>query len=360
MDVANVNATTRHEDELLLCCARVSPGLNAQTRLTQLLQEPLDWQIVLERCWWHRIRPLTFSHLRSQPVGLVPSEFLEELGFYVNELAERNQRLAKLLDEVTDLFENSELRMLVFKGPTLTMDAYGDPSLRECGDLDLLVHRDDFPRAMELLQSHGFTPAFDEFEGRRTQQVFACDLQRDGLALDVHWHLTPGWLNYQVDFDRLWENGLPLSAKGEVARKLRPEDSLVVLSIHGTKHWWERLRWVCDVAELVNRGKVSDWDRVEAEATRTRSLRSVALGLWLAADLLSAELPESVAGELGQSQVVKRLASQVRDWLGRGELGGESRRLDERFLFRMGVCERVRDRLPQLAKYLLSRPRDWK
>ena len=356
VNLADCETSTRYEDELLVCCARVSLGPEVSARMEQLLRGPLDWQTVLKRAWWHRIRPLTYRHLLAQSPGQVPEPVLEELAKYSEELEHRNQYLESELCKVATLFEDSAIRMLVFKGPTLTRDAYGDLRLRECGDLDLLVHRDDLPQAMEMLESNGFQSAWNQVDEKRPRQVFACEFRREGVELDLHWDLAPGWHNFHVDFDRLWDGGLPLAADSRFVRKLSAEDSIVVLCMHGTKHWWERLRWICDIAELVNSGGVQEWDRVEAAAVEARSRRPVLLGLCLAGDLLAAELPEEVRQTLDRTPVVSRLAAQVGIWLRHGESGSESRRLRERFLFRMRLSERMRDRVPQIAHYLLASP----
>ena len=309
-----VETPTSLEDELLLCCAQVSPGTKALARIGELSRQPLDWEKVLDRAWWHRIRPLTYLHLSAQPVGMVPESVLAELAEHASELAERNRRLSRALAEVSTVFEDACLRGLVFKGPTLTEDAYGNLDLRECGDLDLLVSKEDFPKVTEVLISHGFKSSWERDDADR--QDFACEFERSDATLDVHWNLSPDWLNYRVDFDRLWERGIPLSAGGQMMRKLRPEDAIVVLCIHGTKHWWERLRWICDVAEVVNRGLITDWDDVRTAAVQARCLRSVSLGLWLAGDLLSANLPAETMRRLECTAGIKRLGAQVRTWLG--------------------------------------------
>jgi hypothetical protein len=339
----------RLEDELLICCARVSLGPHVQARIEALLREPLDWQILLKRAHWHRIRPLVDVHLRAQPAGFVPDDVLKKLGDSAGELADRNQRLSRTLDEIAALCEDRGLRLLAYKGPTLATDAYGELNLRECGDLDVLVHQDELHHAVEMLKSSGFSSV------RMIRQSGEWDFQRNRVSVDLHWDLAPWWLKYRVDFDRLWEDGVPLAGNSVFARKLRPEDSLVVLCIHGIKHLWERLRWICDVAEVVNRGFVTDWDRVEARAAEMNSRRSVALGLRLAGDLLSAKLPAEMRRELDQSPVLGRLAAQVGTWLQHGKRVEALRKSRDRLLFRMMVNDRRRDRLPQLGRNLLAR-----
>lgn len=345
--------TSALENELLRCCARVTPCAETIERIQALAAEPLDWDKVVRRSWWHRIRPLTYRHLRDHAPGIVPDATLLELGKHASEMTIRNRRLGKALVDVAGMFEDAKLRALVFKGPTLAEDAYGDITLRECGDLDLLVHRDEFPQVEAMLRAQGFRSWWDD--SKSTRQSFACEFERSDAALDVHWHLTPGWLNYRVDFDSLWSHGVPTTEAGDRFRKLAPEDSLSVLSIHGTKHWWERLRWICDVAELVNRGLIRDWNRVETSARSANALRTVRLGLRLARDLLSADVPERVAVQLDTDSHLPHLSQQVRKWLEDADQGDDVRKLKERFFFRMRVCERARDRVPQLVHYLLGR-----
>lgn len=356
MKLTGVNAITCPEDELLICCARVSQTAENRERMEQLLRGPLNWQTVLDRSLWHRIRPLTFRHLGSLPAGTVPAAVLEVLGQQVQELDKRNEKLLKSLHEIAALFEKASLPMLVFKGPTLAIDAYGDEKLRECGDLDMLIRPTDFPQVRQMLVSEGFSCLWDRVDSVRKRQLFACEFQRNGTELDVHWDLAPGWHNYKVDFDRFWEEGRAFEADGYFTRKLRPEDAIEVLCIHGTRHWWERLRWICDIAELVDSNQITDWDRLEQSTSADRCRRSVSLGLFLASDLLDARLPQDIRKKLDHSPVIKRLAAQVSCWLGNADQASEARKLPGRFLFRMRLCDRLRDRFPQLAHYLLTLP----
>ncbi len=81
------------------------------------------------------------------------------------------------------------------------------------------------------------------------------------------------------------------------------------------------------------------------------------LGLWLAHDLLCCKATAPMFSRNWTARPVsERLADQVRAWLVDTRRGGEARKLRQRFMFRMGVCERMRDRVPQIVHYLLARP----
>ncbi|MCA9471117.1 MAG: nucleotidyltransferase family protein [Nitrospira sp.] len=44
-------------------------------------------------------------------------------------------------------------------------------------------------------------------------------------------------------------------------RSLRAEELLLILCVHGSKHVWEELKWVCDVTELIRAQQIG-WMRL--------------------------------------------------------------------------------------------------
>ncbi|MCA9192642.1 MAG: nucleotidyltransferase family protein [Planctomycetales bacterium] len=344
------------EDELLICCSRVNLLPKHKQELDAILRKPIDWQVVLDKSWWHRVRPLMNRHLSQLDAGLVPQAVLEAFAIQANELEQRSCRLMEQLRNVCTLLSQAELPVITFKGPTLAMDAFGALGLRECGDLDLLIRPQDFRRVRKLLIDHGFACLWDQLETKHKRQLFACEFRSSAVELDIHWDLAPPWLNFKVDFEHLWERGEPVFEELPLARKLQPEDSLEILSMHGSRHWWDRLRWICDLAELVNSDRITAWHRFYNKDSESHCVRSVWLGLWLASELLDAKLPVDILKAIEKSPAVARMASQVSCWLKEGEAAANNRNLSDRFLFRMRLCDRWQDRLLQIGSYLRNRP----
>lgn len=79
---------------------------------------------------------------------------------------------------------------------------------------------------------------------------------------------------------------------------LCPEDLLILLCVHGSKHAWEQLKWVCDVAELVRRRPALDWSRVLFQAGEWRCRRLVLLGLAMAHSLFDTAVPRTILQEI--------------------------------------------------------------
>jgi hypothetical protein len=87
---------------------------------------------------------------------------------------------------------------------------------------------------------------------------------------------------------------------------------LLSLCVHGSKHLWERLAWVCDVAEWVAAHPGLKWPELLARAERTGQQRMLFAGLRLAAELLDAHLPAAAATAMDADRAVGRLAAQAK------------------------------------------------
>src|SRR5260370_20277806 len=131
------------------------------------------------------------------------------------------------------------------------------------------------------------------------------------------------------------------------APALSLEDELVLICIHGAKHFWERLMWIADVAALVSRQAGIDWARVADSAQAVGAERMLHTGLRLASDLLRTKLPENVQALVQADVVAARLAEQTCKWLPAS--GYAPPGLFERALFRM----RMRGGLIAAPAYLL-------
>ena len=97
---------------------------------------------------------------------------------------------------------------------------------------------------------------------------------------------------------------------GQRLRTFSIEVTLIMLCVHGVKHFWERLGWVLDIAKLVAVQEV-DWKLVTQIATKLESTRVLLLGLYLAHDLFDAPLPGQLLEEIGRDPAVQELAEKV-------------------------------------------------
>jgi hypothetical protein len=244
------------------------------------------------------------------------------------------------------------------KGPVLAEAVYGSIALREFQDLDILVRERHIPRAIEVLVANGYTQIDTSKDGDAYSHVFACAAA--ATLVDLHWGFAGPRFYFGLEPERLFECCVSAELSGRTVRALSAEDTLLLLCMHGAKHCWSRLGWICDIAELVRAwGERIDWGDLIGRAEASGSRRMLLLGLSLAADLLGARLPADVYASASQPTVAE-LAYTVRTWLLSGKDGATDPIAREAFYVAMRErpADRAKHFLHGFGRFLVPNARD--
>jgi Uncharacterised nucleotidyltransferase len=98
---------------------------------------------------------------------------------------------------------------------------------------------------------------------------------------------------------------------GAEVPNMSPEITLLVLCMHGSKHVWARLIWICDVAQLVDASPDLDWKDVTRKAKQSGLWRALALGVLLAHQVASAAVPPPVLRRFERDVGACKLAQHI-------------------------------------------------
>src|SRR6266850_3896425 len=286
------------EHELLLCCARTSATVPIAERLRGLLSADIDWNYFLKLARRHSLVPLAYVQLDRSASDLVPPDALRRLKRDYRENAARNIVLTAELSRLINLFAASGIEAIPYKGPLLALFAYGDLTLRRFVDLDIMVRKDDVLQARQLMLADGYNAAKSLSLSQqelllRTQHNIAFTRDERRVIVELHWEVASHLFASSVQADDLWRNLITVRVNGRTLKTLSADDLLFSLCVHGSQHLWERLAWICDVAELISRLKV-DWPSLFDRAANTDSERMFLLGLYLAESLFGPVLPADV------------------------------------------------------------------
>jgi hypothetical protein len=366
-------ADTCPEIQLLLCCARTDVDAERAEQIRTLLRGDLDWAYVIRTAHQHRVMPLLYWNLHATCPEAVPETILAQLRHRFHANTVRNLFLTRELLTLLPMLEEHGIPAIPYKGPVLAAAVYGNFALRQFGDLDILVREQDAGRAKDLLLSQGYRlqyqpPAAYEAIFRHFRQTY--DVVRDDgqVFVELHWNIISWPLFFPPNAAFVWERLERASLADMAVRTLAPEVVLPLLCVHGAKHYWARLGWICDVAELVRTYPGLHWERVLEQASRLGGARMFSLGMLLAQSLLGAAVPEDLWRQLQLDPVVPSLATRVRVRLFAGADG--LRRAVEQHTFYLRLGERVQDRVRcgvSLASRLIARlvyyviaPRVWR
>ena len=309
--------TSRIEDELILLCARAQVNEQTSARIKSIVSSPIaiDWDYLYRLARRHSVLPLVCAQLSNLAEFVAPDQLARFRKNY-QENAARNLLLTGELCRILQAFAAAGIEAVPYKGPALAVYAYGNPALRRFVDLDILLRKSDILRARKILTADGFVcgpPWSDAQEALllETQHNLSLSRYEGRLIVELHWELGSGLNASSLQADEVWSRLESMRLNGTWVKCLAPEDLLLSLCVHGSKHHWERLAWICDIAELLNTRPGLSWDLMLARASHPGNDRMLFLGLYLANSLLDAPLPEQIKSQIDGDLVIPRLAREV-------------------------------------------------
>ena len=306
------------EFRTLLGCLHTQLAAEEVSCIAGAFEQGFDFSRFLGLTEAHGVTPLVYRSLRSTCWDRLPADVRTALEKSARACTARCLLLTAELIRLLKLFDGAGIRAVPLKGPALAMAAYGDIGLREFGDLDLLVRIDDLDAVQRLLVSQGYKPREDIISAQRSlflrhdcEQGFT--KTASGILVEIHWRLAQRWFGFPWDPGTRWNNLVEWEFKGCRTWRFSAEDQLLFLCVHGARHLWSNLKWICDVAEWIRVSPGLDWRLALRQAGAVGNERTVLLGAGLAQLLLDAQLPAEVRqGIEGCSSLQPVIAGIVR------------------------------------------------
>jgi hypothetical protein len=346
----------RPENDFLLSCVGVAFGKNGGDP-PPVLPEALDWKRFVGLCDWHNLVPLAYRVLPAVCPGEIPSGVTTLLRGLCHVNTARTLSLVSELDRILKAFESCGVPAYPFKGPALSVMLYGDPARRKSKDLDILVPRAKLRRAMGVLDELGYD-AKNAVNGvrlaaHRCTEYEMAFFRRDGkLTLELQWALVPAFFGFDHERLGLWAILEEHAWNGFSFPVLPPEETLLMLSVHGAKHLWCKLGWVSDVAGLLTAETPPDLERSFELARQCGATRLLSLALLLAKRLAGVCLPEKISAWIDADLMASRLARQVLSVIAATPVNPD---VDPwRYLFYLKARERRRDQFLFTGKLMAT------
>jgi hypothetical protein len=133
----------------------------------------------------------------------------------------------------------------------------------------------------------------------------------------------------------------------------------VLLAVHGAKHFWSCLGWICDIAELCQAAPGFDWELSERTATQMKCRRMWLLALFLAHHLLDCPLPPAVLAAIRKDSGIDPLFRRVQALL--LEPTGVGPSAPQRLSFRLRSYENRMQGFRQCVRLMVGiTEEDWK
>ncbi|MGE0277054.1 MAG: nucleotidyltransferase family protein [Nitrospiraceae bacterium] len=338
------------EAQLLVLLARTSANGTLQVEIQDRLRDGVDWSVLWSLAESHGAASLVYRMLLAHGGDSVPKDVVQTFRRKAQTNAIVNGLLRDELVTLAETFAAKGIRMIPFKGPTLAIAAYGDLTLREAGDVDLIVEQSCITQARQLLWSQGY-----QFAGKapsgcdgRDEAVHSFLRRSRSFRINLQLAMSRGLFSFPLDREPFWTQLKPVRLGPHTIMALAPEELLIVLCVSGSMHAWENLKWICDVSELLRRRRTLDWSRVLFLSHALRCRRMLLMGLALAHTLFDAPLPRVVQHAIMADRDVPDLTKAMpRDLLKRRAEGIDGKDAE-------ALCLLLKDSWIEQSKYALA------
>ena len=316
------------ELQFLIVCCRTETSAEDKTFINDFLAEKdVDKESLLTLSGVHGVIPLVYKTLKKlsdDGAITVNEEILASFKDAYTQIARRNMLMSAELLRIMKLMENNGIEALAFKGPALAQQVYGDITLRQFGDLDILVNPKNASQAAKVLIDHNYTAPLplsilDNTVCLEAAKDFSLFNEKSNIHIELHWRLFEKKYNLNLLNTNAAASMQTISLNGYAIPSLSQEPLLVYLCLHGAKHGFERLEWVCDIDRMIRAVSVK-WELCISIAETTHALRTFYLGLDLAHQYMQTDLPDDIIKRINIPAVkalhrinVNRWSSSIRN-----------------------------------------------
>jgi len=321
-----LNTNSLNDDlKFLMNCCKMNPTEEDLKAICSYLNtEHLDLNALISVVNQHGILPLVYktikslqchsSSLNTQHVTL-SAEILTELKAHYMSISQRNMLMSAELIKIMNLLKENSIEALAFKGPALSQIAYGDITLRQYTDLDVLVKKEDIYKIDTLLKARGYqrvlklSPVQEKVYIQNAQDLGFYH-PKSGLHFEMHWSLLNEDYPMQINLDTIWKNPQTVKINQQEIKTFPIQELLPYLCIHGSKHLWERIEWIKDIDLLIRKEDI-DWEKIVKKVDGSGFEVMIYLGLSLAMRLFKTPLPKHITDHISDMKILNTLSDFV-------------------------------------------------
>lgn len=343
--------------DLVLACAVWEASESQLQTVRARAEAAVNWTEWFELVHAHRLVPHAQRALGAVH-ALPPPDVAESLKKETVTIAAQSLARTRQLAELLKALDGDGVRALPFKGPALSLAAYGDLGVRDSFDLDVVVCPKDIDAARDAMLRAGYTPRTEmspaqERTLQRSFGHFVYAAPDGGASVELHWRFAAPRYPWSIPAEEVFARAVTIDLAGSRASSPDATDQLLLQLMHGARHQWERLEWLVAFAQLLKRVRENEEVLIE-RAEANGSSRALSLALRLAHDLLGAPLSPRLAALAGEARSAARAAQIVR------AIEASTFSTNQPYVFNMAMMDHGRDRARYIALSVLSpTPREW-
>lgn len=253
-----------------------SLGGNADALILPVTVNISDWGQLYELAEWHQVGALLFDAQQADSNREIPSSWFEKLRESSQNQAVFNMLFLRRSIEISKDLASDNIDAFLMKGALWAWMLYENPGLREFGDIDFFLRKEQIAGGLKVLARNNFEPdVYRKYllnENKVARLYFDTDYQlpltpitTDIIhSIEVQWNTTYPRYHYSLTWTELTSQMMDFSVSGTTLRVPSPENQLLMMLIHhGGVEQWDKLKYMADLVRLLRKfAEQINWDYV--------------------------------------------------------------------------------------------------
>lgn len=287
-------------EPLLLFCAQNQTLERTQDMIRFLIKNKIKWEEFITKAISLGIASNCYLRLKKTGV-LVPNEIEKRLNEIYSQNLIRNMKLWAVLKKILNAFNQAKIDAIPLKGPFLSDDIHRHIGSRTSTDLDILIRKEDFPRAKQELAKIGYYPVKSSYSEEfimdffRHRPFFKKDVNSSlNPVVEIHWNFYPQRPK-KFDMTPVWKTAIPKKIENTPFLCLSHSYTLIHLAINLRINGYLNFRHFSDLDALITNFKDKiDWEYVIKQSLINKKRIALFYGLYFTRELLDTEIPSHI------------------------------------------------------------------
>ncbi|MEP6958265.1 MAG: nucleotidyltransferase family protein [Nitrospirota bacterium] len=277
--------------------------MEGQTEKVQLTVFPHhSWKTIIEEAIAQRVAAILFRWLNhADHQHLIPFPLWNLLKQQIVRQTAWNLLLTEQLEHILAACQQQGIACIPIRGPVLAEQLYGDASMRQMDDLDLLVNRKDLSAITEIFHQLDYCQ-HEQHQGFLEEFSYSLEFVHPGhgTIIEPHWTLVYPPFVGTTDMAPIWARAVRRRFRDVDTWALSKADLLLHLCLHLLhKGAGSPLLWYHELDTLIRQEQSSlDWNTFAHQTERMGQTGLVAEILTTVIQHFHSPIPDQIMGRL--------------------------------------------------------------
>jgi hypothetical protein len=250
------------ELNLLIMLCRYRLGSSSREEVLHALNRNVEWADFVTLIIRHKLIHVVYDSI-AEFGDIFPQKLLNEVSFLSEKSRKKMFLLTSELLRLEGLLKEEGITRAWLKGPVLAQRLFGNFTLRNSSDLDVLIPFGELERADNILRAAGYVPVIDWKDLSHPYFLKCKEISKHiqykhpekKVLLEAHWRLVTLEGLFPAG-DRIFNDLSKERINHRHIPVLNDYNSYIHLTLHGAAHQWRCLCWLTDIALMLrNNGK---------------------------------------------------------------------------------------------------------